>query len=55
MSSRSIIMPFPARLKTGLKIDPVLVARFLRGERRIVAPYEMYLSEPIDDDENGPE
>ena len=26
MSSRSIIMPFPARLKTGLKIDPVLVA-----------------------------
>jgi signal transduction histidine kinase/HAMP domain-containing protein len=36
-------------------IDPVLVARFLRGERRIVAPYEMYLSEPIDDDEpDGP-
>ena len=26
MTSRSIIMPFPARLKTGLKIDPVLVA-----------------------------
>lgn len=26
MSSRSVIMPFPARLKTGLKIDPVLVA-----------------------------
>lgn len=26
MSSRSIIMPFPARLKTGLKIDPVLIA-----------------------------
>ena len=26
MSSRSIIMPFPARLKTGLKLDPVLVA-----------------------------
>ena len=26
MTTRNLIMPFPARLKTGLKIDPVLVA-----------------------------
>ncbi|MBE0594241.1 MAG: hypothetical protein IH616_17765, partial [Gemmatimonadales bacterium] len=28
-------------------IPPVLVARFLRGERRIFAPYTMYLGEPV--------
>jgi len=28
-------------------IPPVLVARFLRGERRIVAPYTMFLGEPV--------
>jgi signal transduction histidine kinase len=30
-------------------IRPVLVGRFLRGERRLVAPYEMFLGEPPDE------
>ncbi len=30
-------------------IPPVRVARFLRGERRLVAPYEMSLGEPVTD------
>ncbi len=28
-------------------IQPVLVARFLRGERRLVAPYDLSLGEPV--------
>ncbi len=31
-------------------IEPVLVARFLRGERRLEAPYAMYLGEPVTDE-----
>jgi signal transduction histidine kinase len=31
-------------------IEPVLVARFLRGERRLEAPYAMYLGEPAADE-----
>jgi signal transduction histidine kinase len=34
-------------------IRPVLVGRFLRGERRLAAPYEMFLGEPVPTDESG--
>jgi len=33
-------------------IRPVLVGRFLRGERRLLAPYEMFLGEPMPPAEN---
>ena len=33
-------------------IRPVLVGRFLRGERRLAAPYEMFLGEPVPVDDS---
>lgn len=49
-------VPFPdsAAVTVGVAprsqlIPPVLVARFLRGERRIFSPYTMYLGDPVAD------
>ena len=50
MTTRNLIMPFPARLKTGLKIDPVLiviVAALLLGGFVILASASISISDNV--------